>query len=142
MRLIDADALMEKLNAHNRGGKYKAEEIRALDAIAAYVEKRVAELPEAGPIPARRGRWGRWMYEGDLFYRCTECGKLVRIIGRSPYCPNCGANMQGTGTEPERSRVYGERRREYGDGTESDEGHDPEPRADIGGDGNGASGGV
>lgn len=90
MRWIDGDRLAESLAAGTRGRLYSAEEKRALAAIAAWVARRMDELPEAAPETARHGTWTD---EGDLFYRCSECSKLIRICGTARYCANCGARM-------------------------------------------------
>lgn len=92
-RLIDANALMASLTVNRRGRLYSAEEIRVLDMIAEYVKRRVDALPVIDAAPARSGSW---KYEGDLFYRCSVCGRRVRIYGAAAYCPRCGAQMGGT----------------------------------------------
>ena len=48
---------------------------------------------------------GHWeeeeMYDGDVAYRCSECGEEFCLIEGTPidnlynYCPNCGAKMEG-----------------------------------------------
>ena len=48
---------------------------------------------------------GHWeeeeMYDGDVAYRCSECGEEFCLMEGTPidnlynYCPNCGAKMKG-----------------------------------------------
>ena len=55
------------------------------------------ELPAADVAPVRHGRW-EW--ETEDLYRCTDCHEKVHVkevMGRPDwdYCPNCGAKMNG-----------------------------------------------
>lgn len=45
---------------------------------------------------------GRWEQDADGDWYCTNCGEVVAICDsgrertyRKPYCPNCGAKMDG-----------------------------------------------
>ena len=59
------------------------------------------ESPEVAPV--RHGRWTdkrTWEHDGEWY--CSECGNEVTICmcGKDktweyPYCPNCGAKMDG-----------------------------------------------
>lgn len=69
----------------------------------------VSDVIAAAPIldysPVRHGEWTaidasywRWLHDGAhpvrrIKYRHDECGKIV--ITKEPYCPNCGAKMDG-----------------------------------------------
>ena len=61
----------------------------------------VAKIPAADVAPVRHGRWAdNREHEGGWF--CTACGEEVTIcsVGKDktweyPYCPNCGAKMDG-----------------------------------------------
>lgn len=49
-------------------------------------------FPAADVVEVRRGKW---IYgEFDIPY-CSECGYGVMPNMMSPYCPNCGAKMDG-----------------------------------------------
>lgn len=62
----------------------------------------VASPPAADVAPVVHGRWER---DADGDWYCTNCDEVVAICEsgrertyRKPYCPNCGAKMDG-GTE-------------------------------------------
>lgn len=54
--------------------------------------KSVKELPAADVVEVR---YGEWIYGDFDIPHCSECGyeKMPNMI--SPYCPNCGAKMDG-----------------------------------------------
>lgn len=44
----------------------------------------------------RHRRWVNISTEGGLRCKCSECGHLVSYFyGQTPFCPNCGARMDG-----------------------------------------------
>ena len=61
----------------------------------------VEDYPAADVRPVVRGRW-TLEDDGCLFYRCSACGKAMHgwfaeiYAGDGHYCPNCGAEMEGT----------------------------------------------
>lgn len=82
MRLIDADALCippEEMNA----------------------KMAVAYAPTIDAVPVKHGEW---ICDGGL-YRCSACNELwlgwntktpmEQMKKNCPYCPNCGAKMDG-----------------------------------------------
>ena len=85
MRLIDADALFrafEKAAWYNNMDR---------DEIA---EEILLQMPTIEARPVVRGEWedlGRNYY--TVVSQCSECG--AKYDFRSPYCPNCGADMRG-----------------------------------------------
>ena len=84
MRLIDADALKNKLCEDCFGDCTR-------DCYEAHLIK---TAPTIQAEPVRRGRWTRFYYrEADFSINCSLCDNPV--IWRSPYCPNCGAKMDG-----------------------------------------------
>ncbi len=59
----------------------------------------VASPPAADVAPVVHGRWER---DADGDWHCTNCDEVVAICEsgrertyRKPYCPNCGAKMDG-----------------------------------------------
>ena len=87
MRLIDADALMEK-----------AKQDGAYDYVSA---KEIADAPTIDAV--RHGQWALKMNERFYWKECSVCGhKPPRsdeygTYIESEYCPNCGARMDGGG---------------------------------------------
>ena len=86
MRLIDADALAKELMHEGLGYQYN----------------RVANAPTVDAVPVRHGKW----FIGTVPYLvCSECKNRTPLRWderrgyvldyRSPYCPNCGAKMDG-----------------------------------------------
>jgi hypothetical protein len=76
MRLIDADALENEFDISD-------EDILAKETIR--------DAPTIDAVPVVHGRW-------DLYgthYCCSKC--LVALRDKTPYCPNCGAKMDGDG---------------------------------------------
>ena len=95
MRLIDADAL--KIDFYD---EYETED----DAYAyGYVSKHQIDMaPTIDAVSVVHGEWIA-KYEGSYLQRrmyCSVCGKRSGIGGiksnqLKPYCPNCGAKMDG-----------------------------------------------
>lgn len=60
-------------------------------------------LPEVDAVEVVHGRWetdGMMMDDGEyLMTRCTACGEAYEYGYNMPYCPNCGAKMDGKGGE-------------------------------------------
>lgn len=82
MRLIDADALVEKRwYADCRHGYVQVVGIGDID-----------DSPTVDPY-----KHGKWEFHGDDIVRCTACDmdySLYRkILYPRNYCPNCGAKM-------------------------------------------------
>jgi len=68
------------------------------------IERLRKEIPAADVQPVRHGRWGhRWICSNMTGYEyactCSECGKptyrMSTLEPMPPYCPNCGAKMDG-----------------------------------------------
>ena len=57
-------------------------------------------IPAADVAPVRHGRWMK-KHDAVMYWRqCSECGNIMQrnFYGNewnSPYCPNCGAKMDG-----------------------------------------------
>lgn len=59
----------------------------------------LADMPAADVAPVVHGRWEQ---DADGDWYCTNCDEVVAICEsgrertyRKPYCPNCGAKMDG-----------------------------------------------
>ena len=54
------------------------------------------DIPAADVAPVRHGEWlptTKWWQGGSAWKQCSECGILH--LGKSNFCPNCGAKMDG-----------------------------------------------
>jgi hypothetical protein len=59
----------------------------------AKVGKILIALTDAPTVDAVEVVHGRWKRRGRKLGECSECGEIVLV--RYPYCPNCGAKMDG-----------------------------------------------
>ena len=62
------------------------------------IRRGVKNIPSVDAVPVVHGRW---IYHDDdwmPWVSCSECGVCTDIANKTPYCPNCGAKMDG-GTE-------------------------------------------
>lgn len=93
MRLIDADALLERNNAYTffkgaRNGK------SLYDACRTFL---VTAVDDAPTIEAEVVKHGRWKYTGCFLCECQNCGEIYSRYANDGkdwnYCPNCGAKM-------------------------------------------------
>ena len=92
VRLIDANALIEDITA--------AEENAGMGAVVAGTLRRyVNRRPTIDPESLRPK--GRWEYVDDgvligngMHMECSECSVWKIDRQRTPYCPNCGADMR------------------------------------------------
>lgn len=106
-RLIDADALLEKMSTHCDLCQYN-DHIhncrRECDWHEAIDE--VEDMDEVEIEPVRHGHWKGWtathwtrkyddygdpIYKEHTYYACSGCGR--RSIIKSAYCPACGRMM-------------------------------------------------
>ena len=93
MRLIDGDALRQEVERIFMKHFAKSKEKFVQDTFKALF-KRIDSAPIIEARPVVRGRWvdlGRNYY--TVVSQCSECG--AKYDFRSPYCPNCGADMRG-----------------------------------------------
>lgn len=96
-RLIDADALIEKLNnSHFPGVPY-------VDAGISIAIGKVLDAPTIEP-ERKKWKWNTYYHGGtDFSYSCARCGygapfdmKGGKVFQKKwNYCPNCGADMRG-----------------------------------------------
>jgi rubrerythrin len=62
--------------------------------------KDIDEIPAADVVEVKHGRWeietDHDEFWGDMdYYKCSLCGNLELRDTQTPYCPNCGARMDG-----------------------------------------------
>lgn len=89
MRLIDADALLDKQESLYMRGHV------LFHGVTAYTLENAPTIEVQ--LPVAHGRWS-WCTENK--YRCTNCGRHTRVdeVMDEPvynYCPYCGAKMDG-----------------------------------------------
>ena len=93
MNLIDADALIEKLDAEPEGGYYSPHDVISLLMTQPVVEER------------KTGKWEEKEVSSDKVIdewqsaRCSVCGKYhttpyMYYFDNYKFCPNCGARME------------------------------------------------
>ena len=87
MRLIDVDALREKLEL--KLFKMQIVPMR-------LVLETINEQPTVDAVPVKRGRW---IHDINNLYGFSECMGRETMSPKKlkPYCPNCGARMDGDG---------------------------------------------
>lgn len=91
---IDREATkraLQNIDAGRKGGST----LLTPDEFAEYLD----EFPAADVVSVVHGRWER---DADGDWYCTNCDEVVAICEsgrertyRKPYCPNCGAKMDG-----------------------------------------------
>lgn len=97
VRLIDANALIARTDLHINIG--------AGDNICIDIAD-IAKAPTIDPETLRpKGRWVETVYSvhdgytdeysEEIYYDCIVCDYCSDW--KSPYCPNCGADMRGDG---------------------------------------------
>ena len=122
MRLIDADALYKAMQDAEELARRRVLDTEstlpyptnlnpAYTRYLAQMDERtkakemVADAPTVDAVPVKHGRWvtdGIVMDDGELLMtRCTACGTPYEYGYEMPYCPNCGAEMDGKDGERE-----------------------------------------
>ena len=89
MRLIDADAIPWIVDG--------------IGMIPVVGKDEIDEMPTIDAVPVKHGEW----LDDKGLYRCSSCNHLwpelwwtencpiERMLKIMPYCPNCGASMDG-----------------------------------------------
>ena len=65
-----------------------------IDLSGEKFEAAILKIQAADVDPVRHGRWlptTKWWQGGSAWKQCSECGILH--LGKSNFCPNCGAKM-------------------------------------------------
>lgn len=111
-KYIDADALKDKMfnyydcvNLNTRKCNYKGETLMNYE-VTDMIEDCIDNEPAADVQEVKHGQWRichKGTYKWSRCY-CSVCGKPNGIGGiisnqKKPYCPNCGARMDGGDTE-------------------------------------------
>lgn len=91
MRLIDADALVEKAYWHGEHPDVDHPFTEGVDAVD------VSDIDEEPTIEVEPVRHGRWInpyinFYGHPCHCCSECGFKASYQDKN-FCPNCGCKM-------------------------------------------------
>lgn len=103
-RLIDADALMDAFRSYmvERYDREKcvSEENCKTCEIGCLWRKMISSAPTVDAVEVVHGRWvghydGSWIHKRKWLtgYDCSVCGNFINTM--TPYCPYCGAKMDG-----------------------------------------------
>ncbi len=105
-RLIDANALREQMfsyygcvNENSSKEYYRGETLMNYE-VADLIEDCIDNAPTVDAVEVVHGRWKN---NKDDYPECDKCGympqydPMIDDIWYSPYCPNCGAKMDGDG---------------------------------------------
>lgn len=94
-RLIDADALLEKVEKIQPWDPYPSKYAQGIRHCMEVVSLLIQDAPTIDPV--RKGKWEKGIGENgvtaSLF--CSRCNYENRLWYEWNYCPNCGADMRG-----------------------------------------------
>lgn len=102
-RYIDADALLKDLKEELEIDSPMLNEVenKWINKGIRIAIKDVKRFPTADVVEVRHGHWIEhiekpdWLEDDvEVFYNCSECGTSHWSI-TPPFCPNCGAKMDG-----------------------------------------------
>jgi hypothetical protein len=94
MRLIDADELLQTEKFLDTDLIRNSKEANWL------YEQMIYDIANAPTIDAQPVVHAYWKRNDDFLFTCSNCGRLPLLNGAeddelSPYCPHCGAKMDG-----------------------------------------------
>ena len=111
MRLIDADALYEKVDESQAHNNHQGIAHLVHNAEHAHFKFMIHQAPTIEAEPVRHGRWETWGYvfHGIEWERCSCCGKCADVsyyglldgeikMSTPAICGGCGARMDATDT--------------------------------------------
>lgn len=81
--LISRSALIKRIKQEPTDGMFIHEIMEAID-----------ELPTVEAKPVVHGKWETEFTALLVVYRCSECN-CATALGKTNFCPNCGADMRG-----------------------------------------------
>ena len=94
MRLIDADALRERLLDAKANQEKRHNGIGLMATTDALIEVEASPTIDAAPV-----RHGRWIYRKRGWAECSECHHnfvdVYDLDNSDNYCRHCGAKMDG-----------------------------------------------
>ena len=81
-------------------GIYHTENAENIANLLKKFEVHVAATPTADVVEVKHGRWDVVTEHDELwgdidYYKCSLCGNMELRDLQTPYCPNCGARMDG-----------------------------------------------
>ena len=97
-RMIDADALLGKAIKERRfviAREEFATDLVVIRTVYKDLAEFIASAPTINPDDLRPK--GRWIpHDDEMFGLTEECSSChTETCGTSPFCPNCGAKMEG-----------------------------------------------
>ena len=96
-RLIDANELLQKVLFRLPIDNQNAEVIAGCVDIT---RRLIENSPSVDAVEVAHGRWSPVTYGLGVTvtrWMCSNCKKYENSYGRTNYCPNCGAKMDGDG---------------------------------------------
>jgi hypothetical protein len=98
MRLIDVDALLEKLDAlselFRRRGENEDKGFLAVQCGVIFAAEEVNDAPTVDAAPVVHARWDpiTRIFKYSKQWTCSVCG-IPSLTNRHKFCPGCGARM-------------------------------------------------
>ncbi len=91
MKLIDKEKALKIAESY---GTTNGTTVGRHSGVADIIHYELAKLPTIEAVSVKHGKW---LDTRNISYsaRCNVCGRYATDI--TPYCPNCGAKMDGGG---------------------------------------------
>lgn len=89
-RYIDADRLINEISGNGGVFTYGPKVVMA-------IVSRINLQPTADVVEVKHGEWIKVGYTESRsnILQCSQCKRIRRGRPKSPYCPDCGAKMDG-----------------------------------------------